>query len=78
MKLQPARELFTAGELKEAKVVPAPMSDAWMIQIGVNRGTWTIEMLESKAGNMREFRTVEAAIAVLSDIGFKQSTIVFD
>ena len=75
MKLQEARSLFKAGALKSPAIVPAPMREAWQIQASANRGTWQTENLIAKSGKVREFRTIEAAVSVLSDIGFRSASV---
>ena len=42
------------------------------------RGTWQVESLIAKSGKVREFRTVEAALSVLADVGFKKASIAFE
>lgn len=78
MKLQEAKSLFTAGALKSPAIVPAPMREAWHVQASANRGAWKAENLVAKSGKVREFKTVEAALRLLSEIGFKQASITFD
>lgn len=77
MKLQEAKTLFNAQGMRSPEITPAPMADKWIIQAQVNRGIWQSENLIAKSGKVREFRTIEACLSVLSDIGLKKVTVHF-
>ena len=77
MKLQEAKTLFNAQGMKIPEITPSPISDKWIIQAQVNRGIWQSENLIAKSGKVREFRTIEACLSVLDDIGIKKVMVHF-
>lgn len=66
--------LFDAGDLQKAYLIPAIMEEGWMLSVK-RKGRETLENLETKRGERRVFKTVDAAWRTTREIGFSAATI---
>lgn len=78
MKLAQIKLLFDVGSIKKPVITHSMMSEKWQLMFDVEREkNDSTVVLESKRGHVREFATIEAAIKLLQDIGFKSANVTF-
>lgn len=78
MKFDYARDLLTMGLMDRAEVRgPFMKFDGWTIEFFLESGKVPncSTLLETAKGDVREFKTLDAAANALSQIGFKQFTV---
>lgn len=76
MQLGEAKIRVELGDLKEAHLVPSPMSRSWRLMFDDHSTTWKTYM--TSRGKVAEFKTLDAAAKVAFGIGFKRITIQLD
>lgn len=78
MNLQQIRIAFEAGGVTNPVITHSMMSDKWEVMFDVRqKENINTVVLISKRGKTREFRTIEAVISVLEELGFKSVSITF-
>jgi len=75
MQLSEIKMLFDNGALRDASVSRAVMQDGWCVSFGrVGRESVT---MDTQRGSVRVFKTLDAAAAVVEEIGFRIVLVVF-
>jgi len=75
VQLNEIKMLFDNGALRDAAVSRAVMLDGWCVSFGrVGRESVT---LDTQRGSVRVFKTADAALAVIDEIGFRTALVVF-
>lgn len=78
MKQAQIKLLFDVGHIKKPVITHSMMSQKWQLMFDVKeKKQERTVVLESKRGKVRQFSTIEAAIKLLEDIGFKSVNINF-
>lgn len=78
MNLQQIRTAFEAGGVTNPIITHSMMNDKWEVMFDVRqKENINTVVLISKRGKTREFRTIEAVISVLEELGFKTVTVAF-
>lgn len=67
------KKLFDLGMLKRVDLCEAFLSRGWEMQVEFSNGKK--EFVETKRGEQRVFKTVEAAIKFADDLGFKKGDL---
>lgn len=78
MKQAEIKMLFDAGGVQNPVIAHTVMNDKWMMMVDIkkrDKKEVTTTVLESKRGKTREFSTVEAAVKLLNEIGFRELTV---
>lgn len=75
MKRDKARTLFEAGALMACEVVPAPMEGAGWALVIVGRDSRKDPLETTRKGQIRYFRTLDAAAREAGIIGFRNVTL---
>jgi hypothetical protein len=72
--LKEAELLFQAGALETPVVKKHEQGEGWTVTLA---GTHKLNpMLEAARGHMRTFKKLDAAVAVLFELGFSEVTVV--
>lgn len=77
MNLALSQELFKAGVLTEARVVPAPMNKGFILEFFRKDGT-NESLTKTKTKDVKIFKRKDGALADAEAIGFKKVTILFN
>ena len=64
-----AKRDFQIGHMDTFSIQRAPMSTGWIVQL--KAGTIQGPLLAARGGVAREFKTLDAAVAAVEQIGFK-------
>lgn len=65
-----AKDLFQNGLLKSARLIRAPMQDAWTIEITMTSGRSAM-MVTARAKELKIVKDLRAAVKALEEIGFR-------
>lgn len=78
MKQAQIKLLFDVGHIKKPVITHSMMSEKWQLMFDVKEKKQdSTVVLESKRGKVREFATIEAAVRLLQEIGFKSVNVTF-
>jgi len=72
------RLLFDAGHWSNAKVIRDPEENGWRVLLIANSDVHPTQILSSKRGSSRIFKTSDTALLWCKEIGFEDITIQFD
>ncbi len=72
------RLLFEAGHWSEAKVIRDPQMDGWRVLLIAKNESNPSQILSSKRGSSRIFKTSDTAIQWCKELGFQDITIQFN
>jgi hypothetical protein len=64
-----AKRDFELGHLTKWHIERAPMAETWQVWLGVGNGAGWLVSQRDKA-NPRQFKTIDAAVAAIQEIGF--------
>ena len=75
MKLEPKdlRLLFEAGDLVEAKIMPAPMEEGWILEFTRRNGD-RVNLTKWRTGTPKVMKRLDTVKGCLRDIGFKNAS----
>lgn len=78
MKQSQLKTLASAGALSNAVIVHAPLSEKWCLQFDVKQEKAKPETVTmyAKSGRVREFRSIEACLNTIKEIGLNKACIV--
>jgi hypothetical protein len=65
-----AKRDFEIGYLNTFHLEKAPMADTWQVWLGAGNGAGWLVSQRDKV-NPRQFKTIDAAISAIEEIGFK-------
>lgn len=73
MQLNEVKIRFESGDLKGCEVFRVPLAQAWSLHF--TSASVGVQGLDTQRGKLREFKTLDAISALVSEIGFKRFTV---
>lgn len=78
MDISKAREYFQLDLIRDALVrAPSVLHNGWTIELSGNLGNAS-PIIHTARGEVREFKTLDAAAKAVRDIGLKQFNVITD
>ena len=78
MELSRVKDYYSAGAITGAIIHFFPISGSWSIEFEFRPGTYhggTETGLDTQRGKLRQFKTADAALRVLREIGLERATV---
>lgn len=73
MQLSEVKIRFETGDLKACDVYRVPLGQSWSLHfMSSSSGN---QSLDTQRGGLREFKTLDSAVALMTEIGFKKITV---